>query len=94
MTQLLTEHRSQLESLAKALIAAETLDAADAYAAAGVNKTGRRVFVWGSRPRCMASPIYGMRTVRSPGLSVVIQIFSTSASALGLAFSAIVPALI
>ncbi|HEY5286744.1 MAG TPA: ATP-dependent zinc metalloprotease FtsH [Solirubrobacteraceae bacterium] len=36
VTQLLTEHRSQLESLAQALLAAETLDALDAYAAAGV----------------------------------------------------------
>jgi len=33
---LLSEHRDQLESLAKALLAAETLDAPDAYAAAGV----------------------------------------------------------
>jgi cell division protease FtsH len=36
VTQLLEEHRSQLESLAQALLAAETLDAADAYAAAGL----------------------------------------------------------
>ena len=36
MTQLLTEHREQLESLAHALLEAETLDAPDAYAAAGV----------------------------------------------------------
>src|SRR5437879_496051 len=36
VTQLLTEHRDQLESLASALLEAETLDAADAYAAAGV----------------------------------------------------------
>ncbi len=36
VTQLLTEHREQLESLAQALLAAETLDALDAYAAAGV----------------------------------------------------------
>jgi cell division protease FtsH len=35
VTQLLTDHRDQLESLARALLAAETLDAADAYAAAG-----------------------------------------------------------
>jgi hypothetical protein len=33
---LLTEHRSQLDSLASALLAAETLDAATAYAAAAV----------------------------------------------------------
>jgi cell division protease FtsH len=36
VTQLLEEHRDQLESLTQALLAAETLDATDAYAAAGV----------------------------------------------------------
>jgi cell division protease FtsH len=36
VTQLLTDHRSQLEDLTHALLAAETLDAEDAYAAAGV----------------------------------------------------------
>jgi len=36
VTRLLTEHRDQLESLAQALLKAETLDAPDAYAAAGV----------------------------------------------------------
>jgi cell division protease FtsH len=36
VTRLLSEHRAQLESLAQALLGAETLDAADAYAAAGV----------------------------------------------------------
>jgi cell division protease FtsH len=36
VTQLLTEHRSQLENLARALLAAETLDGPDAYTAAGV----------------------------------------------------------
>ena len=36
VTQLLSEHRDQLESLAHALLDAETLDAPDAYAAAGV----------------------------------------------------------
>ena len=36
VTQLLTDHRDQLDSLAHALLAAETLDAPDAYAAAGV----------------------------------------------------------
>ncbi len=36
VTRLLSEHREQLESLAQALLAAETLDAPDAYAAAGV----------------------------------------------------------
>ena len=34
--QLLTEHREQLESLAHALLVAETLDAPGAYAAASV----------------------------------------------------------
>jgi cell division protease FtsH len=36
VTRLLSDHRNQLESLAQTLIKAETLDAADAYAAAGV----------------------------------------------------------
>jgi cell division protease FtsH len=36
VTRLLEEHRDQLESLAQALLEAETLDAPDAYAAAGV----------------------------------------------------------
>src|SRR5271154_4308683 len=36
VTQLLSDHRDQLESLAQALLKAETLDAPDAYAAAGV----------------------------------------------------------
>ncbi len=36
VTQLLTEHRAQLDSLAQKLLAQETLDAPDAYAAAGV----------------------------------------------------------
>jgi cell division protease FtsH len=36
VTELLTDHREQLESLTRALIEAETLDGADAYAAAGV----------------------------------------------------------
>jgi cell division protease FtsH len=35
VTQLLTEHRAQLDSLSQALLEAETLDAIDAYAAAG-----------------------------------------------------------
>jgi cell division protease FtsH len=34
VTKLLSEHRDQLETLARALIKAETLDAADAYAGA------------------------------------------------------------
>jgi len=36
VTHLLNEHRDQLESLAQALLKAETLDAVEAYAAAGV----------------------------------------------------------
>ena len=36
VTRLLGEHREQLESLAHALLGAETLDAPEAYAAAGV----------------------------------------------------------
>jgi cell division protease FtsH len=36
VTQLLTQHRDQLESLARALLAGETLDTADAYAAAQI----------------------------------------------------------
>jgi cell division protease FtsH len=36
VTELLTSHRDQLESLTRALLAAETLDAGDAYAAASV----------------------------------------------------------
>ncbi len=36
VTRLLKAHREQLESLAQALLRSETLDAADAYAAAGV----------------------------------------------------------
>ena len=36
VTRLLGDHRAQLESLAQALLKAETLDAPDAYAAAGV----------------------------------------------------------
>jgi cell division protease FtsH len=36
VTHLLTEHREQLDNLAHALLKAETLDAPDAYAAAGV----------------------------------------------------------
>jgi cell division protease FtsH len=36
VTQLLTEHRDQLDNLAHALLKAETLDAVDAYGAAGI----------------------------------------------------------
>jgi cell division protease FtsH len=37
VTQLLTEHRDQLDGLARALLAAETLDSPEAYAAAGLS---------------------------------------------------------
>jgi cell division protease FtsH len=36
VTKLLTDNRTKLESLTRALLAAETLDSAAAYAAAGV----------------------------------------------------------
>jgi cell division protease FtsH len=36
VTQLLTEHREQLDNLTQALLKAETLDAPDAYSAAGI----------------------------------------------------------
>jgi cell division protease FtsH len=38
VTQLLTEHRDRLDSLTEALLAAETLDEDDAYAAARVER--------------------------------------------------------
>jgi len=46
VTQLLTSHRDQLESLARALLKSETLDAADAYAAALVqpNRNGKEAY--------------------------------------------------
>jgi cell division protease FtsH len=37
VTELLTEHRDQLDTLTRALLEAETLDSPDAYAAAGVS---------------------------------------------------------
>ena len=40
VTTLLTEHRDQLDSLTHALLESETLDAADAYAAASVRMRG------------------------------------------------------
>src|SRR5438552_2707296 len=40
VTRLLSDHRAQLESLAQALVKAETLDAPEAYAAAGVRPLG------------------------------------------------------
>jgi len=40
VTRLLSDHRAQLESLAQALLKAETLDAPEAYAAAGVRPLG------------------------------------------------------
>jgi cell division protease FtsH len=41
VTRLLTEHRSKLDSLTDALLETETLDEADAYVAAGVDREGR-----------------------------------------------------
>ena len=41
VTALLTAHRAQLEGLAHALLAGETLDAPDAYAAAGLPQPER-----------------------------------------------------
>src|SRR5688572_24049923 len=41
VTRLLTEHRAKLDSLTGALLEAETLDEADAYVAAGVEREGR-----------------------------------------------------
>jgi cell division protease FtsH len=43
VTRLLTEHRDQLENLAQALLKDETLDALDAYAAAGVPMSKQEV---------------------------------------------------
>ncbi len=43
VTRLLGEHREQLESLTKALLEAETLDAPEAYAAAGVPLGGEEL---------------------------------------------------
>ncbi len=43
VVELLTEHRAQLDSLAEALLARETLDEVDAYAAAGVPRERREV---------------------------------------------------
>jgi cell division protease FtsH len=41
VTRLLTEHRGKLDALTSALLEAETLDEADAYVAAGVDREGR-----------------------------------------------------
>lgn len=38
--ELLTQHRDKLDALAQALLASETLDEAEAYAAAGVARVG------------------------------------------------------
>jgi cell division protease FtsH len=43
VTRLLTLHRSKLDSLTSALLEAETLDEADAYVAAGVQREGRAI---------------------------------------------------
>jgi cell division protease FtsH len=43
VTKLLSDHRAQLDSLSRALLKAETLDAPDAYAAAGVPMRAREL---------------------------------------------------
>ncbi len=43
VTKLLSDHRDQLESLTRALLKAETLDAPEAYAAAGVSRRAREL---------------------------------------------------
>jgi cell division protease FtsH len=53
VTRLLESHRDQLESLAQALLAAETLDAPDAYGAAGVPLADSN----GAAPKPGPSPI-------------------------------------
>ena len=51
VTQLLGEHREQLDALTQALLAAETLDEDDAYRAAGVTRDGREA----AEPRTIAA---------------------------------------
>ena len=41
--QVLSEHRAKLDSLVEALLAAETLDADDAYRAAGIDRDSGRL---------------------------------------------------
>jgi cell division protease FtsH len=55
VTQLLTEHREQLDSLTHALLAAETLDSPDAYAAAGVPMRSAELLV--TDPRAETAPL-------------------------------------
>ncbi len=55
VTQLLTDHREQLDSLTDALLAAETLDGPEAYAAAGAAMRGER-------PRAQAGAQLGARS--------------------------------
>ena len=61
VTDLLTEHREQLETLARELLEHETLDAPEAYAAAGVPlpKPGRRRR---AGPACSSGPASTMPT--------------------------------
>jgi cell division protease FtsH len=56
VTALLTEHRGQLNNLAKALLGAETLDAPEAYAAAGVEMPEMEGPVAVVAPRTPAPP--------------------------------------
>ena len=55
VTRLLTRHREQLDSLTQALLEAETLDEADAYVAAGVQREGRPADNGAGRPAVAAS---------------------------------------
>ncbi len=64
VTRLLEEHREQLESLARALLEAETLDSPEAYAAAGVALPAGRA---GRGARLSGPPIAAARVgARSP----------------------------
>jgi cell division protease FtsH len=56
VTRLIADHRDQLDALAHALLAAETLDAPDAYAAAGVQMRPVEVDT-GSDPQPVAEPL-------------------------------------
>ncbi|HEY7934870.1 MAG TPA: ATP-dependent zinc metalloprotease FtsH, partial [Solirubrobacteraceae bacterium] len=58
VTRLLSDHREQLESLAQALLKTETLDALEAYAAAGV-PARQKEQVTGSSSLAARSPLTG-----------------------------------